>query len=198
MRCQLAAVLIRPSDLILLDEPTNYLDLAGIVWLENYLKHLNETRGSAIVVVSHDRAFLDNVCEELIVLRNQKLSYFRGTLSEYENNRGERKLYMMRMKAAIERQKEHMQKTIAENIKQGKKTGDQNRLKQAKSRQKRVDERTGMQVNEKGFRFKISRDQGSTSAGPPLTFSTFPWPFRWPCGGNALPWARADGYLVRK
>ena len=164
MRCRLAGVLVRPADLVLLDEPTNYLDLAGIVWLERYLQHhVSEVRGSTIVLVSHDRTFLDRACNELVVLRDRRLAYFRGTISQYDDDREERRLYMTRMAAAIERQREHLQRTIAENVRQGRKTGDQNRLRQAKSRQKRVVERTGMQVNEKGFRFKMSRDAGGES-----------------------------------
>jgi ATPase subunit of ABC transporter with duplicated ATPase domains len=117
-----------------------------------------------MVIVSHDRHFIDNCCNKVIILRNQSLTYFRGTLSEYESDFRTRQLHMARMKAASERQTAHFQKTIAENIRQGKKTGDDNRLRQAKSRQKRVEERSGMQVNEKGFKFKLSRDAGGKSA----------------------------------
>lgn len=164
MRCQLAGVLIQDTDLMLLDEPTNFLDLSAILWLEKYLQRVHETHGMTMVIVSHDRQFIDNCCNEVIILRNQSLTYFRGTLSEYESDFRSRQLYMARMKAASERQTAHFQKTIAENIRQGKKTGDDNRLRQAKSRQKRVEERSGMQVNEKGFKFKLSRDAGGKSA----------------------------------
>jgi ATPase subunit of ABC transporter with duplicated ATPase domains len=158
MRCKLASVLVQQADLLLLDEATNYLDLAGIVWLEQYLKWINETRGSTILVISHDRAFMNNVTEETIIIREQKLESFKGNLSEYEKDRKARKLHKLRLKEASERQKEHFQNTIAENIRQGKKTGDENRLRQAKSRKKRVEERTGMQRTDNGFRFKLTRD----------------------------------------
>jgi ATPase subunit of ABC transporter with duplicated ATPase domains len=158
MRCKLASVLIQQAELLLLDEPTNYLDLAGIVWLEQYIRWVNETRVTTILVISHDREFINNVTQETIVLKDRKLEYFKGNLSEYERDRRARQLHLIRIKEASDRQKEHFQNTIAENIRQGKKTGDTNRLRQAKSRKKRVEERTGMQTNEKGFRFKASRD----------------------------------------
>jgi ATPase subunit of ABC transporter with duplicated ATPase domains len=160
MRCKLASVLIQQADLLLLDEATNYLDLAGIIWLEQYIKWINETRGSTVLVISHDREFVNNITQETIILRDCKLEYFKGNLSEYEKDRKARKLHLIRLKEASDRQKEHFQSTIAENIRQGKKTGNTNRLRQAKSRKKRVEERTGMQTNEKGFRFKASRDSG--------------------------------------
>ena len=163
-RCQLASVLIKHVDLMLLDEATNYLDLAGIVWLERYLNIISETRGTTIVIVSHDREFVNNICEETIILRDRKLEYFKGNLSDYEENREAKKLDLMRKKDGIDRQKEHFENTIAENIRQGKKTGDTNRLRQAKSRKKRVEERVGLQVNEKGFRFKLTRDGGGKKA----------------------------------
>jgi ATPase subunit of ABC transporter with duplicated ATPase domains len=158
MRCRLASVLVQQADLMLLDEATNYLDLAGIVWLEQYIKLINETRGSTILVISHDREFMNNVTQETIILREQKLESFKGNLSEYEKNRKAKKVHRLRLKEASDRQKEHFQNTIAENIRQGKKSGDDNRLRQAKSRKKRVEERTGMQRTEHGFRFKLTRD----------------------------------------
>ena len=103
---------------------------------------------------------MDNVTQQTIILKDRKLEYFKGNLSEYEKDRKARKLHLIRLKEASGRQREHFQNTIADNIRQGKKTGDTNRLRQAKSRKKRVEERIGMQTNEKGFRFKSSRDGG--------------------------------------
>lgn len=145
---------------MLLDEATNYLDLAGIVWLERYIKNLSETNGTTIVLVSHDRDFVNNICEETIILKDRKLEYFKGNLAAYMEDREAQKLDRLRKKDASDRQKAHFEKTIAENIKQGKKTGDDNRLQQAQSRKKRVEERTGLQTSSKGHRFKLTRDAG--------------------------------------
>jgi ATPase subunit of ABC transporter with duplicated ATPase domains len=158
MRCMLASVLVQDPDIMILDEPTNFLDLLGVVWLENYLKQLRDTSETTIVLVSHDRDFINAVCEEIVILRDQKLTYFRGNLSAYEQDHEEQKLYLGRMKEAQERQIAHMESSIRENMKIGKKTNDENKLRQAKSRQKKVDDRMGLQVSANGGRFKLNRD----------------------------------------
>ncbi|KAL1957473.1 hypothetical protein VTO42DRAFT_5936 [Malbranchea cinnamomea] len=159
MRCMLAGVLIQTADIMILDEPTNFLDLLGVIWLETYLtQSVNET-GKTVVLVSHDRSFLNNVCEEIVILKDQSLKYFKGNISAYEEDLRAQRLYWGRMKEAQERQIAHMEASIRENIKQGKKTGDDNKLRMAKSRQKKVDERMGVQVSARGGRFKLSRDR---------------------------------------
>ncbi|KAJ5311973.1 hypothetical protein N7508_002803 [Penicillium antarcticum] len=158
MRCMLAGVLVQDPDIMILDEPTNFLDLLGVVWLENYLKQLRDSSETTIVLVSHDRDFINAVCEEIVILRDQKLTYFRGNLSAYEQDHEEQKLYLGRMKEAQERQIAHMESSIRENMKLGKKTNDENKLRQAKSRQKKVDDRMGLQVSANGGRFKLNRD----------------------------------------
>jgi ATPase subunit of ABC transporter with duplicated ATPase domains len=158
MRCMLAAALTHTADIIILDEPTNYLDLLGIIWLERHLIALRESSSTTLVLVSHDRAFVDATCSEIIILRDLKLTYFNGNLSAYEKSIRHKILRMTRMKDAQDKQIAHMNQTIANNIKQGKKTGDDNKLRQAKSRQKKVDDRMGLNVSDKGGRFKLNRD----------------------------------------
>jgi ATPase subunit of ABC transporter with duplicated ATPase domains len=158
MRCMLAGILIQNPDIMILDEPTNFLDLLGIIWLENYLKDMRESSETTLVLVSHDRAFVNAVCEELIILRDQSLTYFRGNLSAYEEHFESQKLYWGRMKDAQEKQIMHMEATIRDNVRIGKKTGDENKLRMAKSRQKKIDDRMGVQVSANGTRFKLNRD----------------------------------------
>lgn len=158
MRCMLAGILIQKPDIMILDEPTNFLDLLGVMWLENYLKQMRESSSTTLVLVSHDRAFINAVCEELVILRDQNLTYFKGNLAAYEDNFEYQKLYWGRMKEAQEKQVAHMEATIRENMKIGKKTGDDNKLRMAKSRQKKIDDRMGVQVSATGGRFKLSRD----------------------------------------
>lgn len=122
MRCMLASVLIQNPDVMILDEPTNFLDLLGVVWLQNYLQQLRDSSETTVVLVSHEKDFINEVCEEIMILRDQKLTYFRGNLSAYEKDFEEQKLYWGRMKEAQERQAAHMEATIRENIKVGKKT----------------------------------------------------------------------------
>lgn len=158
MRCMLASILIQKPDILILDEPTNFLDLLGVVWLEKYLQRLREESETTIVLVSHDRDFINAVCEEIVILRDQKLAYFRGNLAAYEQDFEEQKVYWGRMKEAQERQIAHMEASIQQNLKIGKKANDDNKLRQAKSRQKKVDDRMGLQVNANGGRFKLNRD----------------------------------------
>jgi ATP-binding cassette, subfamily F, member 3 len=78
-RAALAQILLTAPDILLLDEPTNYLDLEGVAWLEDWLKNF---RG-AILVVSHDRTFLDAIVTRLVEVENYKLNEFLGGYSEY-------------------------------------------------------------------------------------------------------------------
>ena len=158
VRCMLANVLLQDADIMILDEPTNFLDLLGIMWLQSYMFGLRASSPKTLVVVSQDRAFIDHVCEEIILLKDQALVYFDGNLTAYEANSKSRRRNLTRMQESQDRQIAHMEKTIAVNIKAGKKHGDDNKLRQAVSRQRKIEDRSGMQVNAKGGRFKLSRD----------------------------------------
>lgn len=153
-RTILASLLFQPSDVLLLDEPTNFLDMASLLWLENHIKE----RDTTIVLVSHDRAFVDAVAHEIIILRDKKLERFRGNLSAYEQVRKENKQRLTKMKEAQDKQVAHMEETIAGNIRAAKAAGDDKKLKQAASRQKKLDERMGYQVGIRGGKFKLNRD----------------------------------------
>ena len=85
-RVALANVLILEPDFLILDEPTNHLDLEMIEWLEGYLSRGNKT----IFMVTHDRYFLDNVCNTILELDNQTLYTYRGNYSYYLEKRQER------------------------------------------------------------------------------------------------------------
>ena len=109
MRLNLAQALMCPSDLLLLDEPTNHLDLDAILWLEEWLKSYQGT----LLLISHDRDFLDAVVEHIVHVESQKLTLYRGGYSQFERTRAER---LSQQQAAFEKQqaqREHMQKYIA-------------------------------------------------------------------------------------
>lgn len=159
MRASLAVTLLQDADIVILDEPTNYLDLLGIIWLQRHLESLQDRDKSPIIVlVSHDRDFM-KVCSDLMILKDKQITYFHGDLPDYESSQAERKLWLKKMKAAKDKQKAHIQKSIAQNIKAGKANDDQNKLRQAKSRQKKLDDRWGMEVNAKGHRFRVNKDR---------------------------------------
>ncbi|WP_301101413.1 ATP-binding cassette domain-containing protein [Propionivibrio sp.] len=85
MRLQLARALMCPSDLLLLDEPTNHLDLDALVWLEAWLKRYDGT----MVVISHDREFLDAVTSVTLHIDNGKLTRYGGNYSTFEDMRAQ-------------------------------------------------------------------------------------------------------------
>ena len=85
-RVALANVLITEPDMLILDEPTNHLDLDMIVWLEGYLSRGNKT----LLMVTHDRYFLDRVCNLIMEIDNRKLYTYRGNFSYYLEKRQER------------------------------------------------------------------------------------------------------------
>ncbi len=86
IRLNLARALMCPSDLLLLDEPTNHLDLDACFWLENWLKRYTGT----LLLISHDRDFLDSVVDEIVSLEQRQLFLYKGNYSAYERQRAER------------------------------------------------------------------------------------------------------------
>ncbi|MBD5338119.1 MAG: ABC-F family ATP-binding cassette domain-containing protein [Bacteroides sp.] len=92
MRVELAKILLRRPDLLLLDEPTNHLDIESIQWLEQFLS----TRGAAVLLVSHDRAFLDNVTNRTIEINCGKAYDYKVSYSKFTELRKERVEQQMR------------------------------------------------------------------------------------------------------
>ncbi len=85
-RVALARALIRPSDLLILDEPTNHLDVDTIEWLESYL----QGRSAGLLMVTHDRYFLDRVCQTIVELDDKTLHRYEGNYSTYLDKRAQR------------------------------------------------------------------------------------------------------------
>ncbi|CAK7267974.1 hypothetical protein SEPCBS119000_002822 [Sporothrix epigloea] len=111
-----------------------------------------------LVLVSHDRDFVSAVADHLILLQDKKITYYTGDLPSYEAAQADSRLHLHKLKAAQDRQRAHIQETIARNVREGKKNNDDTRIRQAKMRQKKLDERWGLETNAKGHRFKLSRD----------------------------------------
>mmetsp|Transcript_45012 Transcript_45012/g.73349 ORF Transcript_45012/g.73349 Transcript_45012/m.73349 type:complete len:662 (+) Transcript_45012:157-2142(+) len=155
MRVSLAQALFLKPDILFLDEPTNHLDLPAILWLQKYLSSLDST---TLVIVSHDRSFLNAVTEETIVLRHKKLTYFTGNYDEYVSNSEDARQFAMRMKESLDRKRAHIEKSIQSGLKQAKKSGDDKKLSMVASRRKKL-ERVGLERNDKGHRFKLNRDR---------------------------------------
>ncbi|KAJ7126423.1 P-loop containing nucleoside triphosphate hydrolase protein [Mycena crocata] len=153
-RCSLATSLLVHSDVLLLDEPSNFLDLEAIIWLEGFLSSQSRT----LVLISHDQDFLNNVVEETIILRNNKLEYFEGTPAAFEVNERKKKKQLTSAQETLDKKREHIEKSIQQGAASAKKTGDENRQRMVKSRQKKLDERWGAETSAKGTRFKLNRD----------------------------------------
>ena len=129
MRLQLARALMCPSDLLLLDEPTNHLDLDALVWLESWLQRYAGT----LIVISHDREFLDAVTQVTLHIENAQLTRYGGNYSSFEEQRSEK---MALQQSAFAKQQEkiaHLQKFIARFKAKASKA------KQAQSRVKALD-----------------------------------------------------------
>jgi ATP-binding cassette subfamily F protein 3 len=108
MRLNLARALMCRSDILLLDEPTNHLDLPAILWLERWLKRYE----GILLVVSHDRDFLDQVCTRIAHIENRAISLFTGNYSQFEKLRAEQLALQQAMYARQQKQIKHLQSFV--------------------------------------------------------------------------------------
>src|SRR5215470_14725991 len=132
MRAALAGVLFSTPDLLVLDEPTNYLDLEGAAWLEDYLRDYPNT----VVVVSHDREMLNRSVTHVLALDDRKLEVFVGGYDAYLKKKAERFAQATSMKAKQDAQRAHLQKFIDRfRAKASKAAQAQSRIKQLEKMQ---------------------------------------------------------------
>ena len=108
MRVSLAKGLFIEPDILLLDEPTNHLDFPAVLWLEEYLNAYNK----CVIIVSHDRIFLNNVVTDIIHLEYKKLTYYKGNFNSFETTREEKRKLQHKQHQANEAKRAHMQKFI--------------------------------------------------------------------------------------
>ncbi|MDB5696489.1 MAG: transporter ATP-binding protein [Sphingomonas bacterium] len=126
MRVALAALLFSKPDLLLLDEPSNHLDLEAVMWLEDFLR----TYPATIVVVSHERDFLNNIVDHILHLSQGKITLYPGGYDAFERQRAERMAQLAAAKANQDAQRAKLQDYIARN------SARASTAKQAQSRQK--------------------------------------------------------------
>ncbi|MFQ4145203.1 ABC-F family ATP-binding cassette domain-containing protein [Chlorogloeopsis sp. ULAP02] len=129
MRMNLGKILLQQPDLLLLDEPTNHLDLETIEWLENYLKGLT----TPMVIVSHDREFLDRLCTQIVETERGVSTTYLGNYSAYLQQKSENQVAQL---SAYERQQKELEKQQAfvDRFR-----ASANRSTQAKSREKQLE-----------------------------------------------------------
>ncbi len=112
-RVGLAAQLIAPADLLLLDEPTNHLDLDTTTWLQEWLAEADET----VIVVSHDRAFLDAICTNILHVEAKTSESYKGNYSAFVPQRAERRLTRERelekQRAYVKKEQEYIMRNLA-------------------------------------------------------------------------------------
>ncbi|HJQ15392.1 MAG TPA: ABC-F family ATP-binding cassette domain-containing protein [Allosphingosinicella sp.] len=111
MRVALAALLFSAPDLLLLDEPSNHLDLEAVLWLEDFLKSYRAT----IVVVSHERNFLNNVVDHILHLHHGKLTLYPGGYDAFERQRAERQAQIASAREKQMAEREKLRDYIARN-----------------------------------------------------------------------------------
>ena len=168
MRLQLARALMCPADLMLLDEPTNHLDLDALVWLEAWLKRFDGT----MIVISHDREFLDAITNVTLHLDETKLTRYTGNYTAFEEMRAER---MMQAQANFSKQQErmaHLQKFI-DRFK-----AKASKAKQAQSRVKALArmEKLGPVLTSADFQFEFREPMNLPN--PMLAFSVMACGYR--------------------
>jgi ATP-binding cassette subfamily F protein 3 len=111
MRVALAALLFSQPDVLLLDEPSNHLDLEATLWLENFLKDYAGT----LIVISHERDLLNNVVDSILHLERGKLTLYAGGYDDFERQRAERATQLAAARAAQDAQRARLQDYIARN-----------------------------------------------------------------------------------
>lgn len=108
MRVALASALFVPCDLLLLDEPTNHLDFPALQWLVKWLQGTKST----VLIVSHDRGFLEEVVTDVVHLKARSLAYYKGRISSFVEVMAEQRISQKRQFEAQQAQRKHMQEQI--------------------------------------------------------------------------------------
>jgi ATP-binding cassette subfamily F protein 3 len=155
MRMSLGKILLQKPDLLLLDEPTNHLDLETIEWLETYLKGLS----TPMVIVSHDREFLDRLCTQIVETERGVSTTYLGNYSAYLQQKEENQLAQL---SAYERQQKEIEKQQAfvDRFR-----ASATRSTQAKSREKQLDKIERIEAPESGVRSLHFRFPPSSRSG---------------------------------
>ena len=155
IRLNLAQALMAPSDLLLLDEPTNHLDLDATLWLEQWLK----TYPGTLILISHDRDFLDGVAQSILSFDGRELYQYKGNYSSYEKQRAER---LANQQANYEKQQQRV-KEIQDFVRRFR--AKATKAKQAQSRLKELErmEQIAPAHIDSPFQFKFPESEKSSS-----------------------------------
>jgi len=130
-RIGLIKLILAEPDILLLDEPTNHVDISSLEWLENYLKNYKKT----VVIISHDRYFLDNITNKIIELENTKADSYKGNYTDFVNKKAEDRELRQKQYDLQRREIERIETMIAKL----RSWGRDKHIKQAKSKEKMLD-----------------------------------------------------------
>jgi len=150
-RASLAKVLLQQPDLLLLDEPTNHLDIESTVWLEEYLQAFE----GSLIVVSHDRVFLDHVVNKIVELDHGLLETYHGNFTAYCDERNERRRLQLKHYLQQQEEIEHIQDFIHRNL-AGQKTKQAQSKRLALSKLERLESPTS-EVKRAAINLQVSR-----------------------------------------
>ena len=157
-RLALAALLLKKPDILLLDEPTNHLDMGTLKWLEQYLRAYQ----GAVVIISHDRYFLDHTVNRIFEIENRRLSVYEGNYTFYAQ---EKKVRLISELRTYEKQQEEIRRQ-EDMIRRFKERGTEKLAKRAKSREKllakvEVIEKPAVSASQMKIQFKESSKSGN-------------------------------------
>lgn len=148
MRAHLARLLVMQPDLLMLDEPTNHLDLETLTWFQEQLRNY---RG-AILTISHDRAFLNNICNGIIEIRHKNLHRYQGNFDDYLREKAHRDAQYAAAYANQQREIAHLETFVARfRAKANKASQAQSRLKQLE----KMERLEAPETEERGIHFKF-------------------------------------------
>ncbi|MCK0715016.1 ABC-F family ATP-binding cassette domain-containing protein [Chromohalobacter sarecensis] len=158
MRVSLAQTLFMPSDLMLLDEPTNHLDLDALLWLEQWLTRYPGT----LLLISHDRDFLDAVCDHIVHFEQRQLMLYRGNYSTFERTRAERQARAQAEAAKQQARREEIERFVARFRAQA------NKARQAQSRLKMLERMETIAVAHADSPFHFTLPSADKTSSPLL------------------------------
>lgn len=156
MRLNLAQALIARSDLLLLDEPTNHLDLDTIVWLESWLKLFQGT----VIVISHDRDFLDGIVTHILHIEQQKIFSYQGDYTSFQRQRSERISQQQAQYDKEQEQRAHLQSFV------DRFRAKASKAKQAQSRLKALEKLTATAPLDNDIQYDLSFPQPEKLPNP--------------------------------
>lgn len=164
-RVILARILLEDLDVLLLDEPTNHLDVASIEWLEDYLS----TYKGSVVIVSHDRFFLDKVVTQVVEIENKESSLYHGNYSYYTEEKERRTLLQLEAYEQQQKKIKSMEEAIQRFRDWGTRADNEKFFKKAKSMEKRLDKMDKIDRPGKDRKMKLSLEASHRSGKEVLT-----------------------------